>query len=97
MRRGLTSTNSEDTVSAAIQPVLAVKALYEANSDAIHEATKVLATIGGGAGRAIEDWVGVVDKVVGGLNELAQSSGFPFVGGKINLLRFDICVNMIAV
>jgi len=44
----------------------------QANSDVIHQATKALATMGG-APRPIDDWVGIVDKVMGGLDELSKS------------------------
>jgi hypothetical protein len=84
----------EDTVNAAIQPVLAAKRLYETNSNAIHEATKVLGTLGS-TGRAVDDWVGVVDKVIGGLDELSKSTAFPFVGGKPNMLCPGHHVNII--
>lgn len=77
--------NVEDTVNSVIQPVLAVKELYETNSDAIHEATKALSTLGG-TGRVVDDWVGVVDKVIGGLDDLTKSTAFPFVGGEPNIL-----------
>lgn len=72
---------SEETATRITEPVLFVKELYETNSAAIHAAAAAIATCGG-PGRALDDWLGVADKVVAGLDGLAKSSAFPFVGGQ---------------
>ena len=86
--------HSEDALAPAVGPVLAAGKLYEANSDAIHQAAKALAGLGGAASR-IDDWVAIVDKVVDGLDELSKSTAFPFVGGKPDMIYLDHHANII--
>lgn len=73
--------STDDTVTSITNPILSATALYSASSDTIHSAVKALA--GSGAfGTTVDDWLGTIDKVVGGLDSLAKSQPFPFVGGE---------------
>lgn len=67
-------------VTHIVAPVLHAQEFYKDNSDAIHDAVAALASLGG-PGRNLDDWLPVVDKVVDGLDGLAKSTAFPFVGG----------------
>lgn len=84
----------EDALAPAVGSVLAAQELYEANSDTIHQAAKTLAGLGGAVSH-IDDWVGIVDKVVDGLDELSKSTAFPFVGGKPDMVCLDHHANII--
>lgn len=78
----------ENIVTDVVTPVLKVQELYKSNSDAIHSAVAALSSLGG-AGKALDDWVPIVDKVVDGLDGLAKSTAFPFVGGMFLTYIFE--------
>ncbi|KAF8312648.1 hypothetical protein DL93DRAFT_1295443 [Clavulina sp. PMI_390] len=77
----------EDVVNKVTEPFKQVHEIYTSNSDAIHAAITALASLGGDFGRALDNWVPVVDKVMDGLDGLAKSTAFPFVGVAVYLFK----------
>ncbi|KAF8340736.1 uncharacterized protein EI90DRAFT_3117280 [Cantharellus anzutake] len=75
----------DDTIHLITDPFEKAKSFYSKNSDTIH-ATIQLFTGGSTTGKIIDGWLGTVDRVVNGLDELAKSSPFPFIGPAILLL-----------
>jgi len=61
------------------------KSFYSENSDAIHATVQIFAG-GSMPGKLIDGWLGTVDRVISGLDELAKSEPFPFVGCELIIL-----------
>ncbi|KAF8340734.1 uncharacterized protein EI90DRAFT_3036693 [Cantharellus anzutake] len=72
----------DDTIHSIINPFEKAKSFYTDNSDVIH-ATVQLFTGDSAAGKLVDGWLGTIDRVVNGLDELAKSQPFPFVGPAI--------------
>lgn len=77
----ISSLHADDTISSIIKPIKSAQALYKANSDIIHSSIHAIASTTS-LGFNLDNWLGILDNVVGGLDSLAKSSPFPFVGRK---------------
>ena len=73
---------ADDTIHSVVDTLKGAKSLYTESSEAIHDTLQMFAG-DSAAGKLVDSWLGTADRVISGLDQLAKSQPFPFIGRKL--------------